>query len=117
MHTTCTFKSPSIKESLSLLNITGSRIQKMSRYNHNASLPIALIAILSLLLAQNVYGQGYHSVDLFGENHALKIHCSGGSVVDFVSDCPVNDKCSSLRISGNDTLQCIPSVPVNTLNQ
>lgn len=103
--------------SLSLLNITGSGIQKMSRYNHNASLPIALLAILSLLLAENVYGQGYHSGDLFGENHALKIHCPGGSVVDFVSDCPVNDKCSSLRISGNDTLQCIPSVPVNTLNQ
>jgi len=102
--------------SLSLSNITGSRIEKTGRYNDNASLPMALIAILSLLLAQSVYGQGYHSGDLFGENRALKIHCSGGSVVDFVSDCPVSDKCSSLRVSGNDTLQCIPSVPVNTLD-
>ena len=102
---------------LSLSNITGSGIQKMSQYNDSASFPVALIAILSLLLAQNVYGQGYHSGDVFGDNQALKIQCSGGSIVDFVSDCPVNDKCSSLRISGNDTLQCIPSLPLNTLNE
>ena len=97
--------------SQSLSNKVEAEYKKIGRYNDNASLPMALIAILSLLLAQSVYGQGYHSGDLFGENRALKIHCSGGSVVDFVSDCPVSDKCSSLRVSRNDTLQCIPSVP------
>jgi hypothetical protein len=89
----------------------------MSQYNDSANLTVALVAILSLLLVQNVYGQGYGSGDVFGEKQELKIHCSGGSIVDFVSDCPVNDKCSSLRISGNDTLQCIPSLPLNTLNR
>jgi len=89
----------------------------MSQYNGSASFHVALIGILLLLLAQNVYGQGYHSADVFGGNQGLKIQCSGGFIVDFVSDCPVNDKCSSLRISGNDTLQCVPSLPLNTLNE
>ncbi len=88
----------------------------MSQYNNCANLPVAVIVILSLLLAQKVYGEGYHSGDIFGENRELKIQCSSGSTVGFVSDCPVNDRCSSVKISDNDTLQCIPSLPLDNLN-
>ncbi|MGG6460728.1 MAG: hypothetical protein ACM3JQ_04805 [Candidatus Eiseniibacteriota bacterium] len=46
----------------------------------------------------------------------LKIQCIGGLTVDLVSDCPSPDKCLALRNSGNNLLQCVPSLPLNILN-
>jgi hypothetical protein len=37
----------------------------------------------------------------------LKIQCNG-SLVEFVSDCTSPTNCQSLRLVGNDTLECIP---------
>jgi hypothetical protein len=37
----------------------------------------------------------------------LKIKCNG-SLVEFVSDCTSPANCKSLRLAGNDILECIP---------
>lgn len=42
----------------------------------------------------------------------LKIQCSSGSLVEFVSDCPLTSSCNSLRMD-NDTLICTNSKAEN----
>jgi hypothetical protein len=42
----------------------------------------------------------------------LKIQCSSGSLVEFVSDCPLANACNSLRME-NDTLVCTSSKAEN----
>jgi hypothetical protein len=39
----------------------------------------------------------------------LKIKCNG-SLVEFVSDCTSPANCKSLRLAGNDILECIPDL-------
>ncbi|MDQ5870231.1 MAG: hypothetical protein M3530_10975 [Thermoproteota archaeon] len=39
----------------------------------------------------------------------LKIQCLNGSLVEFVSECTSPHTCKALLLSGNDTLECIPS--------
>jgi len=56
-----------------------------------------------------IYGELVHkSLD-------LKIQCTSGLTVDMVSDCPSSDKCLTLRNSGNNLLQCIPSFPLKSM--
>ncbi len=86
----------------------------MGHYNNCAILAVIILVIQTLLLAQKVYGELYDLGD-FGETPKLKIECSSGTTADFVSDCPLNDKCSSLKISENHTLRCIPSLPLDNL--
>jgi hypothetical protein len=54
--------------------------------------------------------------ELVQKNLDVKIQCTGGLTVDMVSDCPASEKCVSLRHSGNNLLQCIPTFPLNNLN-
>lgn len=89
------------------------RIEKMSINNIYTNLAIVIIMIESLLMIHIVSSEGYHLGDIFNKNLELKIICSNGSTVDFVSECPILDKCFSLKISDKHTLRCIPSLPID----
>ena len=60
------------------------------------------------IYAQNIsseVAQWFVPLDL---GKQLKIKCNG-SLVEFVSDCTSPTNCRSLRLVGNDTLECIPN--------
>ncbi len=46
----------------------------------------------------------------------LKIKCNG-SLVDFVSDCTSPANCKSLRLAGNDILECVPDSKMKNTDQ
>ena len=70
------------------------------------------MSILTLSAAVSIYAQNnstrlaqwFVPLDI-GEQ--LKIKCNG-SLVEFVSDCSSPANCKSLRLAGNDILECIP---------
>lgn len=68
-----------------------------------------IISLSPLAVAQQskIKGISYWSEPLdLGKQ--LKIQCSSGSLVEFVSDCPLTSSCNSLRME-NDTLICADS--------
>lgn len=72
-----------------------------------------ILSLYSLAAAQQAKTNGitYWSEPLdFGKQ--LKIQCSSGSLVEFVSDCPLTNSCNSLRME-NDTLICTNSKAEN----
>ncbi len=88
----------------------------MSKYNNYINSLVVVIVIISFLLPQKEYAEGYQAHNIFGDNVGPKIQCSNGSRVDFVSDCPVDEKCLSLKISDRNILQCIPSLPLDNVS-
>jgi hypothetical protein len=46
----------------------------------------------------------------------LKIKCNG-SLVDFVSECTSPANCTSLRLAGNDVLECIPDSKLKSTSE
>jgi len=68
---------------------------------------LTLILLTISVHAQNMSShltQWFVPLDL---GKQLKIQCNG-SLVEFVSDCTSPTNCQSLRLVGNDTLECIP---------
>jgi hypothetical protein len=49
--------------------------------------------------------QSFGPLDLGNE---LKIKCFSGLFAEFVADCSSPNTCQSLKMSGNNTLECIP---------
>jgi len=67
---------------------------------------LILFPVVSIY-AQNIsskVAQWFVPLDLGKE---LKIKCDG-SLVEFVSECTSPANCKSLRLTGNDVLECIP---------
>ena len=76
---------------------------------------LILSAVLSVY-AQSIsseVAQWFIPLDLGKE---LKIKCNG-SLVEFVSDCTSPTKCQSLRLVGNDTLECIQDSPFKSTGE
>ena len=89
--------------------------QWYSMSSRNAIFCVTVSLITSFLIlfpAVSIYAQSISSkvaqwfvpLDL---GNQLKIKCNG-SLVEFVSDCTSSTTCQSLRLVGNDTLECIP---------
>lgn len=65
------------------------------------------------IYAQNLTGQitqWFEPLDLGNE---LKIKCFNGLFAEFVADCSSPNTCQTLRMSGNNTLVCIPNIIYN----
>ena len=85
----------------------------MSSCNIVFHVAVSLLISMSLLLsaAVSIYAQS-NSTELtqwfipLSLGKQLKIKCNG-SLVEFVSDCTSPTKCQSLRLVGNNTLECI----------
>ena len=67
------------------------------------------VASGSSVYAHNLYSQvqSFGPLDLGNE---LKIKCFSGLFAEFVADCSSPNTCQVLRISGNNTLECIPNI-------
>ncbi len=96
------------------------RARVMDNYTTCAIYSIIAASILSIsILHPNIaVAEGKDPIygELVQKSLDLKIQCTSGLTVDMVSDCPASDRCVSLRHSGNNLLECIPSFPLNNLN-
>jgi hypothetical protein len=90
------------------------------KYKININCSIIAGSILSICVLHAGFAVAEDKDPIYGElvqkSLDLKIQCTGGLTVDLVSDCPSSDKCLALRHSGNNVLQCIPSLPLNNLD-
>jgi hypothetical protein len=89
----------------------------MIRFNSIFWLVVALSLISDTISAhaQNTsqLTQWFVPLDL---SKQLKIQCNG-SLVEFVSDCTSPTTCKSLRLVGNDTLECIADSQFESTNE
>ena len=95
------------------INMMTGQLYSISSRNVIFCVTVSLITSLLILSpAVSIYAQSISSevaqwfvpLDL---GKQLKIKCNG-SLVDFVSDYTSPANCKSLRLAGNDILECIP---------
>jgi hypothetical protein len=64
----------------------------------------------SFIHAQNLTGQTTQWFEPLDLGSDVKIKCFNGLFAEFVADCSSPNTCQSLRMSGNNTLECIPTI-------